>query len=405
MMNNDFCCPVCGIQTDLFVPDRRNDHFVSCQCYNNCCTIHQFIACRLCKSKNSGTGNNWYHTHLKRIPHNRHVRNLQSSSFTDDNNELIITDTDYDNNTVQSNYDTTTSIINDGNNDDAKFSNNVNDVLNFDIDFNKDIVQSSNDNSASFRNKYDNDESVDTNNKFTINKYNNDDTLSLNENNEALITSNNCNNYKTVIDSCPSIDECINYIKDTSKEVNKEMIYQLGLLEPTYQEHRDYFYACIENKGPNYVVHKFLTQSDHQYFKRNNSNTIHALLQTKLCMRLTIEERTYYASILKHILENQGQQQTESHRQNSSNYLNLSSISVNLNCNDNNIKVPLYVPTSALDIRVNLMEGKNSILQNLPTPIPIHHKSSGYIYIPIKETIIFMCASENPPVPFLPFDN
>ena len=361
----------------------------------------------------------WYHDHLKRKKHKEHARNLDAtfrnndtvySLSSNDCNESL--NSNVDNNEVERNNDSSTTPVIIGNNQDRLSSidvlsfNDDNEVSNVDDDNydNNDI-----NNTTTIINECNNNESVTIHDDNEVSNNNNINTINVlhSKNNDIdnnTTTFNNCYNLKLVVDSCSSIEEYINYLKDTSDVVDKDMIYQLTLLEPTYHKHRDYFFACIENKGPNFFVHKSLGQSNHQYVQRNNSNTMHALLQTKLCMGLSIQERTDYASILKQLLANPEQLITNLHHQKSVNCNNIPTISINLDSNNSNTRLPLYTPSNASDIRTDLMEGKNSILNNLPTPEPQPDKPSGYIYIPVKETIIFMFASENPPVPFLPFD-
>ena len=79
-------------------------------------------------------------------------------------------------------------------------------------------------------------------------------------------------------------------------------------------------------------------------------------------------------------------------------------VALSLNSNSMNMRFPLYVPSSESDIRTHLLEGQRSIVSSLPTQNPIFDKTSGYVYVPIKQSIIFMFASETPPAPFLPLD-
>lgn len=408
-MNSIFSCPSCNIQTDSFVPDQRSDWFACCLCTNSRCTVSHFVACRLCECNNTGNNKHWYRNHLQRKEHKQHVRNLELASQNFNSNHLV---TSNDNNTESPNpYDDITVQSNDDNNDalinNTSLYDDDNEVLNVDHDYDTNVVLHSNNvDTATIIHNGDTNESVTIPNDSNIDNHivsiiNKDGSTIINK---QLLPSNNCCNLKGVVDSCHSIDQYIKYLQDTSKEVNKDMINQLALSEQTYKKHRDYFFACIENKGPNYVVHKSLGQSDHQYMQRNNINTMHALLQTKLCMSLTIEERTYYASILRTLLANPEQLIRNSHNSKSFDCSNIPKVSLCIDGNNSTKQLPLYAPCSAADIRTDLMEGQNSILSNLPTPEPQHDKPSGYIYIPLKESIIFMFASQNPPVPFLPFD-
>ena len=91
------------------------------------------------------------------------------------------------------------------------------------------------------------------------------------------------------------------------------MLIELSETEPTYKKYLNYFFSCIEDKGPNYVVHKAIGQIKHQYIYRDDSNAMYTLLQTKLCAGMTKVERQYFSAIIQHLLANPNQFILEEH--------------------------------------------------------------------------------------------
>ena len=83
----------------------------------------------------------------------------------------------------------------------------------------------------------------------------------------------------------------------------------------------------------------------------------------------------YYADVIHHLLAHPDQQITTQYQVKnpwSSTTTGALPTTMYLNVHNNNIKLPLYAPSIAPDIRSNLMEGKNSILQNLTTPTSVY---------------------------------
>jgi hypothetical protein len=64
----------------------------------------------------------------------------------------------------------------------------------------------------------------------------------------------------------------------------------------------------------------------------------------------------------------------------------------------------LFVPSCGNDIRKKLLEGRHSVKANLPIP-EIVELADGFIYIPMKSTIMHQFCSEDPPNAFLPFSH
>jgi len=64
-----------------------------------------------------------------------------------------------------------------------------------------------------------------------------------------------------------------------------------------------------------------------------------------------------------------------------------------------NLKHPLFIPSKGSDRC--LIKGTNSIYKNLPIPSTQKTKS-GYMYVSLKESILHLFLSENPPIPFIP---
>ncbi len=249
-MNRIFRCPSCGKLLSQTEPDHRNKDLsvrVKC-CINSQCKLRKFSGCLICDCDNntgSITDFVWNHSNSK-------------------NHKLVLSNI---------NNDTTEMEV-------RNLANNF--IINFDTG----------------------NEADDLNNVSDAHTHGMRPLPKTNTNvGTSNIPTNNCSNFKDLVDYLiekkESLEYYLDYLKKTSEEVDKEMLIELSETEPTYKKYLNYFFSCIQDKGPNYVVHKAIGQIKHQYIYRDDSNAMYTLLQTKLCAGITIFFCNYSAPLGK----------------------------------------------------------------------------------------------------------
>jgi len=140
---------------------------------------------------------------------------------------------------------------------------------------------------------------------------------------------------------------------------------------------KPYFDACVNHLGHKFITNQAMTGEPNAYRSLEKSTmSLYNLLLAKLSIEIGIKQQAILATLLSHA------------------YHSATAVP----------KSNLFVPSSSNDIRNKLLEGKNSIKVNLPTP-KIVELADGFIYIPMKSTIKHQFCSEHPPNAFLPFSH
>ena len=174
----------------------------------------------------------------------------------------------------------------------------------------------------------------------------------------------------------------LEHIVETTSHPSPEVI-----IKTFSARHQQYYNAAINQRlGPNYLVNLALTRNPRSYNSCTDSSAMYTLLVMHLTKKMTIPDREIFSSILSFVAHNERQQV------------------IGLDNSAPSVSESLYIPKNAPDIRQTLFEGVTSLQNNLPLP-DTRLLDNKFVYIPLMETIRNQFATENPPHPFLPFDN